>query len=331
LVRDRVTGFLSPPLNSGWRTCPEKQKSGCVELRHLRTFLAVADTLNISEAARRLRVTQPALSRHIRDLEHDVGHPLFVRQPNGLKLTASGEALHASGSKAVAAIDDALSMAKKTGDGQAAALRVGYYSSVCIWANILGPAFGKLSRKYPKVTTNLMEASSAQLIEGVAEGKLDAAILGPGDYPTAPGVQTEIACTVPALAMMAYSHRLAKKRQLALTDLKGEEIISLKQDSSPGRDDAFVAACREAGFVPKIVREANGLSELILLVTKRMGIAILDSFAQVAPLPGITFVKFKAPGLSVDIHAAYSSKATPISRHLVELTLAEARRAAATF
>jgi DNA-binding transcriptional LysR family regulator len=299
-----------------------------VELRHLRTFLAVADTLNISEAARRLHVTQPALSRHIRDLEHSVGHPLFLRNPNGLKLTASGEALHSSGKKAVAAIDEALSAAKRTGDEQAASLRVGYYSSVCIWANILGPAFGKLSKKYPKVTTNLIEASSAELVDEIAGGRLDAALLGPGEYPPVPGVTTEVACTVPALAMMANNHRLAKKRQLALGDLKGEEIISLMPDSAPGRDHAFVAACKASGFAPRIMREANGLPELILLVTKRMGVAILDSFAQVAPLPGITFVKFKAPGLSVDIHAAYSSKGSAISKHLVELTLAEARRAA---
>ncbi|HEY5226939.1 MAG TPA: LysR family transcriptional regulator, partial [Opitutaceae bacterium] len=192
-----------------------------MELRHLRTFLAVADTLNISEAARRLHVTQPALSRHIRDLEHSVGHPLFVRHPNGLRLTASGEALHESGSKAVAAVDGALSAARTTGEKEAAALRVGYYSSVCIWANILGPAFGKLARKYPKTTTSLFEASSAQLVDDIAGGRLDAAILGPGEYSPVPGVVTEVACTVPALAMMANNHRLAKKRQLALSDFRG--------------------------------------------------------------------------------------------------------------
>src|SRR5206468_2648000 len=57
-----------------------------MELRHLRTFVTVAETLNISAAARRLRVTQPALSRQIRDLEFAVGHPLFVRHPGGLRL-----------------------------------------------------------------------------------------------------------------------------------------------------------------------------------------------------------------------------------------------------
>jgi LysR family transcriptional regulator, benzoate and cis,cis-muconate-responsive activator of ben and cat genes len=301
-----------------------------VELRHLRTFLAVAETLNISEAARRLHVTQPALSRHIRDLEHSVGHPLFVRHPNGLRLTASGEALQESGSKAVAAVDGALSAARTSGEKEEQALRFGYYSSVCIWANILGPAFGKLARKHPKATTSLSEASSAQLVDEIAEGRLDAAILGPGEFPAVPGVITEVACTVPALAMMANDHPLAKKRKLTLSDLKGVEVIGLEDGLAPGRDAAFVASCRAEGFSPKIAHEANGLPELMILVTKRRGVAILDSFARVAPVPGITFVEFKAPGLKVDIHAAYAARRSPVAKLLVELTLAEARRAAAT-
>ncbi|HEY5227560.1 MAG TPA: LysR substrate-binding domain-containing protein, partial [Opitutaceae bacterium] len=116
-----------------------------------------------------------------------------------------------------------------------------------------------------------------------------------------------------------------------LSDFRGEEIIGLKSESAPGRDEAFVAACRAAGFSPKISHEANGLPELMILVTKRMGVAILDSFARVAPVPGITFVGFKGHSLRLDIHAAYSAQRSPIAKLLVELTLAEARRAAATF
>src|ERR1041384_822368 len=108
-----------------------------MELRHLRTFLMVAETLNISQAGRRLRVTQPALSRQIRELEHAVGHALFVRHPSGLRLTATGLTLRAHGVKAVAAIDDALRLARGAGAKEPAVLRVGYYGTVSIWATIL--------------------------------------------------------------------------------------------------------------------------------------------------------------------------------------------------
>ena len=134
--------------------------------------------------------------------------------------------------------------------------------------------------------------------------------------------------------MMANNHRLAKKRQLAPSDLKGEEIIGLNVRVGPAAATRALcrALCKAAGFSPKISHEASGLPELMILVTKRMGVAILDSFARVAPVPGITFVGFKAPGLRLDIHAAYSAQAHP---HLEAPRRAharqEARRAAATF
>jgi len=299
-----------------------------MELRHLRTFLAVADTLNISEVARRLNVTQPALSRQIRELERDVGHPLFLRGPKGLGLTESGAVLHADASRAIAALDQALKASRGAGEGKAQFLNVGYYSNVCVWANILGPAFERLGRKYPKTTTGLTESTSMRLLEQVSKGELDMALLGPGEYPKAPGVEIALACTVPAVAMVPANHRLAKKRQIGIEDLRDEVIVGFKQELEPSRNRALLAACSAAGFRPKTADVASGVPELMLEVKKRMGVAVLDSFARVAPLPGMALLKFKPPGLSLDIYAAYSKQAAPAVSLLVELASAEARRAA---
>jgi DNA-binding transcriptional LysR family regulator len=96
-----------------------------MELRHLRTFLIVAETQNISEAARRLRVTQPALGRHIRDLEHTIGTPLFVREPGRFRLTPAGRTLRDRGPAALAAIEQALHRARGVAAERSATVRVG--------------------------------------------------------------------------------------------------------------------------------------------------------------------------------------------------------------
>jgi DNA-binding transcriptional LysR family regulator len=299
-----------------------------MELRHLRTFLVVAETLNISEAARRLRATQPALSRQIRELESNVGHPLFSRRSNGLRLTASGEALRDHGLRAVSSVDQALERAREAGDQEEAVLRVGYYTSVCIWANILGPAFQKLSRMYPKAVTRLYEAAGSELMQSVAKGDLDIALLGPGDFRPAPGVTVAVACSVPAMVMMPTNHRLAKKRHVTVEDLRGERILGLSEDAAPQRDRTFAAACKAAGFAPRVEAAGSGLPELMVAVGKNTAVSIVDAFVRLAPLPGVALVRFKPPGVTIDIMAAYRDECSPPVRRLVELALAQARRVA---
>lgn len=298
-----------------------------MELRHLRTFLTVAETLNISEAGRRLRVTQPALSRHIRDLEHLVGHQLFVRHPAGLRLTATGLTLRDYGIKAIAAIDEALRRARGTGEKEPPVLRVGYYGNVSIWALILAPALKKLARKFPHTTHNVVEMNGGQMIGELREGRLEVAVLGPGEFRRIPGIKMEVACTVPAMVIMPVNHRLAKKRLVALDDLRDEEVISVTPEAAPGRDRAFAAACRAAGFSPKILNVATNLPEAIMAMTKRMGVGILGSFASLAPHPGVVFIKLKPPGVPLDIYAAHAEKSNS-ARHLAELIVVEAKRAA---
>ena len=298
-----------------------------MELRHLRTFVAVAETLNISEVARRLRVTQPALSRHIHFLEHTVGHPLFVRHRDGLRLTATGAALRDQGVPALAAVDAALQSARGT-ESNGTVVRLGYYG-ISVWANLLAPAVEKFGHRFPHLSLNMVEQSSVHLAADLREGRLDVALLGSGDYDRIPGVVTEVACTVPAMMMVAANHRLAKKRLVSLDELREEAIIAFTQRDAPGRSRSFISACREAGFSPRIAYVASILPELVLEVRKQMGVALLSSFAMTVPHPpGVVFIKLKPPCVPMDVYAAHALRGPPAARILAELIIAEARRAA---
>lgn len=296
-----------------------------MELRHLRTFVVAAETLNISAAARQLHVTQPALSRQIRDLEHAVGHPLFVRHPGGLRLTPTGTVLKERGGKALEAFDEALRCARGEGAKEPAVLRIGYYGTMSVWANILAPALDKMGRKFPETTYSVVELTCGQLIVELREGRLDVAVLGPGEYPKIPGVTREVVCQFPAMVLAPINHRLAKKRQVAIEDLRDEEIVSLSHESSPGRDKALIAACRAAGFAPRITNFGSSLPEAIPVGIKRMGVGVVGNFAMNAPYPGVVYIKFKPPGVMFDLHVAHA-EGSAAACHLGELIGVEARR-----
>ncbi len=299
-----------------------------MELRLLRTFVAVAETMNISAAARRLRVSQPALSRHIHALEDMVGHPLFVRHRTGLRLTATGMTLRDHGMKAVAAVDEALRNARGAGAQEGTVVRLGYYG-ISIWETLLAPAVETFARLFPHVTLNMVEESSVHLASDLREGHLDVALLSAGDYERIAGVVTTVACTIPAMIVVAANHALAKKRLVALEDLKDEEIIGFKHEDAPGRYRNFLAACRDAGFTPQVTYVASIFPELCLAVKQRMGVGIISSFASPVPHPGVVFIKLKPPGVRMEVYTAHVAGASPVALELEKLIASEARRAAA--
>lgn len=297
-----------------------------MELRHLRTFLAVAETLNISEAARRLHVTQPALGRQIRELEHTMGTALFVREAGKLRLTPAGITLRDHGAPALASVETALRRARDGVVEPNQTLRVGYYGTVTIWAALIAPALRRLREEFPEVTTTLFENTSAQLAADMRAGRLDVSVLGPGDAAQTPGIVATLAGEVPALVMLPATHHLAGKTKLSLDDLRNEEIISFAPHLVPGRDRALIARCEAAGFTPKISPIAAALPELIDAVIARNGLALVTPFAKNAPHPFVIFTQLEAPGVPLEIYAAYALQASTAARRLAELIVDETRR-----
>lgn len=296
-----------------------------MELRHLRTFLAVAETLNISEVARRLRATQPALSRQIRALEHVVGRPLFVRAAGRLRLTPTGQTLHERSRDIVAAFDAALHTARKAGADADTLLRIGYHPTVTVWVGVVSPAVEHLLRIFPETKCQVVEASCVQLIEHIRAGKLDVALLSRGDYGDPPGVILEKTTGAPGLIMLPSNHRLAKKRVLSIDDLRTEEIIGVTPEVTPGRERPLIEACLAAGFTPRVSLIASTPAELALALKQRMGVTMVGSLAVAERHPGFVFIKLSPPVL-LHRYVARSDKAGPIAVRLGELIASEVQR-----
>jgi len=293
-----------------------------MELRQLRHFLVVARTRNISEAARRLHVSQPALSRQISDLEEHLERPLFVRQANGLRLTPAGVALRSHGAKVVAALDEAVRQTRAATTQTTTELRVGYYGVT--WAVLVEPALSRLRRECTGLELKLTELPPAQLAAEMRRGRLDVVVLNRNPKQEKKMTARQVA-RVPMLLAVPKGHPLARKRVVALEDLRPEKVISFTRQVGFGRDRPFFAACRKAGFVPRIVNDAQTLSGLLLSVSTHRGVGLVTTFAQHAPHPGVVFIKLKTP-VYLDIYAAHTKTASTAARRLIDLIAVEGSR-----
>jgi DNA-binding transcriptional LysR family regulator len=290
----------------------------------LRYFLAVAETLNISEASRRLRVAQPSLSRQIRALEFEVGHPLFHRKKGRLSLTEAGAALRGQASKVVAQAESALRHARNAGSNSEYELRVGHYGTM--WATVVAAALRQFRRHFPRQVVHFAELSPAQIIEDLRRGVLDVAVLGHGDAALKSDCVVLKIAPVAALIALSAENPLAKRRVISLAELRGQTFISYAPDYAPGRDKSFLQACRAAGFKPKMMCEAIGLPALLLAVAENRGLAVVSPFARRAPHPGVVFSKLKSPGVIFNIFVAYRKESPASAQRLAELIAQIGRR-----
>src|SRR5215468_5349408 len=169
-----------------------------IELRHLRYFLAVVETLHFSKAAERLGMAQPPLSQQIRRLEQIIGHRLFDRTTRGVKLTLAGQLLAERARGTIDKVHDDLAQVRRLGRGEEGTLTVGFSGSVMFTQ--LPAAIEAYRRRYPKVELRLRELTTHAQIPALLDGTLDLAFLRDGD-PTE-GIQMSTVLQEPYVAVL---------------------------------------------------------------------------------------------------------------------------------
>jgi DNA-binding transcriptional LysR family regulator len=222
------------------------------ELRHLRYFIAVAEELNFSRAARRLRMAQPPLSVAIRQLEAELGTELFRRSSREVTLTEAGSALLAGARRTLAEADGAVAAAKRAAAGELGGLRIGFsWSARFDTLPVLGQAF-RLQR--PDVELLTEEMWNSRMTSALRDGTIDVAVaLCPevaGDLTYVP-IRSER-----VVALLSASHPLASEEEINLSALAGEEFILFPRELAPRLYDTLVGFCRHAGFEPTVGKEA---------------------------------------------------------------------------
>jgi len=256
-----------------------------IELRHLRYFLAVAETLHFSKAAQRLGIAQPPLSQQIKRLEQLVGHRLFDRTTRGVKLTLAGQLLAERARSTVEKVHDDLEQVRRLGRGEEGTLTVGFAGSV-MFTN-LPAAIDSYRRRYPKVELRLREFFTSALIAGLLDGTLDLAFLRDAD-PTE-GIQTTTLLKERYVAVLPESHKLARKRMLHIRDLRDEPFVFFARRMGPLAFDRTVACCESNGFRPNIVQDAPQWPTLVRLVAAGLGVSLSPACVAKVAIPGAVY------------------------------------------
>jgi DNA-binding transcriptional LysR family regulator len=256
------------------------------ELRLLRYFVAVAEELHFGRAATRLHITQPSLSRAIRELERTLGADLLTRTKRSVRLTEAGRALLDEAPHALGEIERACDITRRVARGEAGRLRLGFLPS----ANVgLVPALVRESRKaYPDLQLRLHELFDDPQIEALSERRLDLGILR--DPRSGDPLNFEPLLRERLSLAVAHDHRLASRRRVSYADLRDEDLIIWPRSLEPQTYDTVIEACRSAGFSPHVVQEASSAHTIIGLVAADVGVAVLASSYRARSGSDVVFV-----------------------------------------
>jgi DNA-binding transcriptional LysR family regulator len=267
-----------------------------MELRHLRYFIAVAEEGHLTRAAERLGIQQPPLSQQIRALETELHVQLFRRKPRGMELTEAGRALLVDARAVLAHVDHALATTRRTARGEQGRIAVGFTSSTPFHPFV--PRVIRAFREtYPLVSFVLEEGGTAELVEALERGTIDAAFIRSpiGDaagLTVSPLLEEDMVVALPA------AHHLSRiSGEVALKALATETFILYRRPVGPGLYDAIIGACQRAGFSPQIGQEAPRIVSTLNLVAAGLGVSIVPASMQRLTMDGVAYSRLKGAQL----------------------------------
>src|SRR6266852_593108 len=247
-----------------------------MELRQIRSFLSIAETLHFGRTAELIHLSQPALSLQIRALEEDVGVRLFERNRRKTTLTAAGVAFRDDAVRALSQLGQAIHRARLAANGKLGLLRIGFISTA--GSEIVPNIIGQFRALNPEVEFSLRAITTADQTQMLEGGSLDVGFLR---LPIG-GHSTLDVVTVhrePFVLVVPASHKLAKRKRVRLSEVSGEDFVMYERTHASGFYDLIFGMLRDARIVPNVSQTAAELSTLISLVDAHMGIAILPASA----------------------------------------------------
>jgi DNA-binding transcriptional LysR family regulator len=256
-----------------------------VELRHLRYFLAVAETLNFSRAAERLHIAQPALSKQIRNLEEMIGARLFIRSKHQVELTRAGTAFQAQAVLVLEQANRAAHIAQRVDSGEIGRLSIGFVGSASY--SFLPWTLRAFHQKYPDVELTLREMDAPMQAASLRDGRIDVGFLR---LPvTDKDIAFEAIFQERFILALPTGHRLADQGPVSMYALAEERFIMFPERGGPGFRIQITDACQSFGFLPRIAQEAAPMQNVIGLVGAGLGISIVPESVQKIQMPEVVY------------------------------------------
>ncbi|GAA1678746.1 LysR substrate-binding domain-containing protein [Kribbella yunnanensis] len=251
----------------------------------MRSFVVVAEELNVGRAAVRLHLTQPSLSRQIAALERDLGVELFARVRKRFVLTAAGATFLAEAQDLLRRSDEAVRAAQRTQRGELGTLRLWFVQSATFEA--LPRLLGAFRAAYPEVVLELESVTTLRQTEALRDGRIDVGLMRPnapavGAPSTriavvrlAPDLESRVVSSDPVVVVLPAGHRLARRKRLRLAELAEEPFVFYSRPSGPVVHDTLLGFCRAVGFTPRIEQVAADVQTIVSLVAAGLGVSLL--------------------------------------------------------
>ncbi|MBI5257740.1 MAG: LysR family transcriptional regulator [Burkholderiales bacterium] len=259
-----------------------------LELRQLRYFVAVAQVGHVGRAAEHLAMSQPPLSRQIRELEAQLGLTLFDRDRRRLKLTRAGQDLLVQAQALLAHAAELEQAALRAGRGAEGRLTLGCVEGA-LQAGLVQSDIAALAAAAPQVVVELRAQRTQAIVDGLRRGELDLGYC----YSAPPQDDAHLASTLRLeedfVLALPKAHALARARALRPQQLEGLPFIAMPAATHATARAEFLAGCQAGGFTPELRYEAAELSSILSLVGAGLGLAIVGRGCQRQAPPGVAF------------------------------------------
>lgn len=291
-----------------------------MELRHLRYFVRVAEELNFTRAAEKLRIAQPALSRQVRDLEDEVGVDFFRRGTRGVTLTSEGKLFLAEARELLANLERSIERVRALTRGDYGELNVGYSPTPTM--EFLNTVLTRFRKAAPGISLALHDLSGNELLSGLHDGSLDLALMQKPRSVAAGGIVFELMKIYPICVAMAKDHPLAKRRSLSIDELADQSLAVFGKRDYGDYHELLGRVFSGRTTKPTFAVECDGSSSLIAAVGSSSLLAVLPQVYQKAARGRLLVKSLRDCGekLEVGLVRAENGDMSPAAERFREIT-----------
>lgn len=268
-----------------------------MELRHIKYFLKLAEELSFVRAAEKLFISQPPLSRQIKELEVEIGVTLFERNNKRVKLTDAGKFYEKEMREVLKNIERVNLQAKKINNNTSGEFRIAYVSST--FSGAISSLIQYLSNQFPYVSFSLFEVPTVKQINALEEFKIDLGIVRAPLY--SPKIETQL-WFKDSFSLVFNKKMFSIQSEQEIEKLNETTFVFFNKDYAPQYYDNLLEICAHFGFIPKIVHESNNISAIIQLVTSGLGVSIVPTMIlKNHSYPELGSIEIKSVKLFTDI------------------------------
>jgi LysR family transcriptional regulator, benzoate and cis,cis-muconate-responsive activator of ben and cat genes len=277
-----------------------------MELRHLRYFIAAAETENVSRAALRLHVSQPGLSRQIRDLEAQLGFSLFERSAKSVRLTEAGRTFLAEARAVLQRVDDAVKTARAVATGGRGELHVGYAPSPTV--RIIPATLRAFQDQMPQVRVRLHDLSTEEMLAGVRDGDLQVALLVRPNRAMLRGLHFEELARDTMCLAVPPDHALARLRSVTLAEAAREPLVAFTREDYPEYHEYLETIFAPIKAKPRIAEEHDSAASLIAAIESGAGVAVVPQSFSCSAGPRLKLIPLAPAPAPLVIGAVWASE-----------------------